>query len=214
MNPQTENSETPQVSTEPQRLALDAMSRELVEKLNRMVEEQNQRVEAFTQLEHSLARTPMQFTLPTQPPAPTEPAAAPQQPAAAQPPQPQTSLPPTPPTPPTQPTPPLPPVPPTPPVSPKPPVSRRSPKSESSSQARTLSESLRENATSARGSAREPGSLDDLLELLGLRRAAKAGAPQRREKPTPAASEGSGMGKAFATFFLLVILFMIIRSCS
>lgn len=199
MNPQTENSETPQVSTEPQRLALDAMSRELVEKLNRMVEEQNQRVEAFTQLEHSLARTPMQFTLPAQPPAPTEPAAAPQQPAAAQPPQPQTSLPPTPPTPP---------------VSPKPPVSRRSPKSESSSQARTLSESLRENATSARGSAREPGSLDDLLELLGLRRAAKAGAPQRREKPTPAASEGSGMGKAFATFFLLVILFMIIRSCS
>ena len=69
MNPQTENSETPQVSTEPQRLALDAMSRELVEKLNRMVEEQNQRVEAFTQLEHSLAQRPMQFTLPTQPPS-------------------------------------------------------------------------------------------------------------------------------------------------
>lgn len=202
MSPQTKDSETPLVSTEPQRLALDAMSRELVEKLNRMVEEQNQRVEAFTKLEHSLAQRPMQFTMPTQSPASAEGVTAQHLPE-------QTKIP--------QPSPPVPPVAPVPPKRPVPPLPRtlRSPvNQESSSRHHTLSESMRTRPTNARGTAREPGSFDDLLELLGLRRSAKQDGTQRREHPTPATSEGSGMFKAFATFFLLVILFMAIRSCS
>lgn len=48
----------PEVTTEPQRLALEAMSHELVEKLNIMVAEQEKRAREFTNLKHSLSALP------------------------------------------------------------------------------------------------------------------------------------------------------------
>lgn len=51
------------VTTEPQRLALEAMSRELVEKLNAMVAEQERRAHEFAAQQHSLSSLPA-FTLP------------------------------------------------------------------------------------------------------------------------------------------------------
>ena len=52
-----------EVSTEPQRLALEAMSRDLVNKLNAMVAEQEQRAQEFARQQHSLSSLPTQ-TLP------------------------------------------------------------------------------------------------------------------------------------------------------
>ncbi len=52
-----------EVSTEPQRLALEAMSRDLVHKLNAMVAEQEQRAHEFALQQHSLSSLPTQ-TLP------------------------------------------------------------------------------------------------------------------------------------------------------
>ncbi len=51
-----------EVSTEPQRLALEAMSRDLVEKLNAMVAEQEQRARDFAAHQHSLSSLPAQMT--------------------------------------------------------------------------------------------------------------------------------------------------------
>lgn len=53
--PATTHSE---VTTEPQRLALEAMSHALVEKLNIMVAEQEKRAQEFTNLQHSLSSLP------------------------------------------------------------------------------------------------------------------------------------------------------------
>ena len=71
--------EIPEVSTEAQRQALDAMSEELVQKLNRMIEEQDARVKEFAVQNPSLSSlpaTPDPIALPRQ--------AAPQQPAQPQ----------------------------------------------------------------------------------------------------------------------------------
>ena len=68
--------EIPEVSTEAQRQALDAMSEELVQKLNRMIEEQDARVKEFAVQNPSLSSlpaTPDPIALPRQ--------AAPKQPA-------------------------------------------------------------------------------------------------------------------------------------
>ena len=69
----------PEVSTEAQRQALDAMSEELVQKLNRMIEEQDARVKEFAVQNPSLSSlpaTPDPIALPRQ--------AVPQQPAQPQ----------------------------------------------------------------------------------------------------------------------------------
>lgn len=59
-----------EVTTEPQRQALEAMSHDLVEKLNAMVKEQEQRAHAFAAQQHSLSALPS-YTLPEiTPPAP------------------------------------------------------------------------------------------------------------------------------------------------
>ena len=71
--------EIPEVSTEAQRQALDAMSEELVQKLNRMIEEQDARVKEFAVQNPSLSSlpaTPDPIALPRQ--------AAPKQPAQPQ----------------------------------------------------------------------------------------------------------------------------------
>lgn len=63
--------EIPEVSTEAQRQALDAMSEELVQKLNRMIEEQDARVKAFAVQNPSLSSlpvTPDPIVLPQVPP--------------------------------------------------------------------------------------------------------------------------------------------------
>ena len=63
--------ENPEVSTEAQRQALDAMSEELVQKLNRMIEEQDARVKAFAVQNPSLSSlpvTPDPIVLPQVPP--------------------------------------------------------------------------------------------------------------------------------------------------
>ena len=63
--------EIPEVSTEVQRQALDAMSEELVQKLNRMIEEQDARVKAFAVQNPSLSSlpvTPNPIVLPQEPP--------------------------------------------------------------------------------------------------------------------------------------------------
>ena len=63
-----------QVTTEPQRLALETMSNELVEKLHAMVEEQQQRAREFAAHQHSLSSLPSTHTPavapPPAPPAP------------------------------------------------------------------------------------------------------------------------------------------------
>ncbi len=53
-----------QVSTEPQRQALDAMSHKLVENLNAMIREQNERAERFAATQHSVSALPGQVELP------------------------------------------------------------------------------------------------------------------------------------------------------
>ena len=71
--------EVPEVSTEAQRQALDTMSEELVQKLNRMIEEQDARVKEFAVQNPSLSSlpaTPEPIALPRQ--------AAPKQPAHPQ----------------------------------------------------------------------------------------------------------------------------------
>ncbi|MBE6418636.1 MAG: hypothetical protein E7031_00735 [Akkermansiaceae bacterium] len=52
--------EQDQVTTEPQRQALEAMSEELVRKLNLMVAEQNARAQEFANQQHSLSALPVQ----------------------------------------------------------------------------------------------------------------------------------------------------------
>ncbi len=63
----------PDVSTEPQRQALDEMSRQLVERLNDMVREQRARVERFAATQHSLSSLPGLPELPEAPPLLPEP---------------------------------------------------------------------------------------------------------------------------------------------
>ena len=66
----------PEVSTEAQRLALDAMSEELVQKLNRMIEEQEARVQEFAVQNPSLSSlpaTPKPIELPVQAPVEEKP---------------------------------------------------------------------------------------------------------------------------------------------
>ncbi len=53
-----EEQQMPDVSTEPQRQALDEMSRQLVEKLNDMVREQHERARRFAATQHSLSPLP------------------------------------------------------------------------------------------------------------------------------------------------------------
>ncbi len=57
----------PDVTTEPQRLALDEMSRQLVDKLNAMVHEQNERAEQFAATQHSLSALPTNPDVPAVP---------------------------------------------------------------------------------------------------------------------------------------------------
>lgn len=65
-----------EVTTEPQRLALEAMSQELVKKLNIMVAEQEKRAREFSNLQHSLSALPTAVPTPqlTVPKFTTEPA--------------------------------------------------------------------------------------------------------------------------------------------
>lgn len=69
-----------EVTTEPQRIALERMSAELVHKLNVMIAEQEERVRIFAEQHHSqspLPQHPAPETLP-EPPAYTAPQASPQ----------------------------------------------------------------------------------------------------------------------------------------
>ncbi len=72
-----EEHEMPDVSTESQRQALDEMSRQLVERLNDMVQEQHERARRFAAMQHSLS------PLPELPPMEAAPEAAPPLPAPA-----------------------------------------------------------------------------------------------------------------------------------
>ena len=63
-----------EVTTEPQRRALEAMSQELVEKLNIMVAEQEKRAREFTALQHSLSALPTAPQIPQLQPQETKPA--------------------------------------------------------------------------------------------------------------------------------------------
>ena len=80
---------TPEVTTEPQRLALEQMSNELISKLNKMVAEQEKRVQEFAQHRHSLSSLPTAPPLPTKPQAPIPPVPPPSYNRAANYPQPQ-----------------------------------------------------------------------------------------------------------------------------
>lgn len=55
-----QSTSTEQVTTEPQRLALEAMSQDLVRKLNSMVAEQEARAREFAAHQHSLSSLPVQ----------------------------------------------------------------------------------------------------------------------------------------------------------
>ncbi len=68
---ETQNQQ-PDVSTEPQRQALDEMSRQLVDNLNAMVQEQHERAQRFAATQHSLSHLPGLLP-PEPPPAPTYP---------------------------------------------------------------------------------------------------------------------------------------------
>lgn len=68
----------PHVSTEPQRLALEAMSAQLVHKLNAMIREQEERVRIFAEQHHATTPLPQQFTPSTTPPQPEPAPGAPQ----------------------------------------------------------------------------------------------------------------------------------------
>lgn len=65
------------VSTESQRLALEAMSAQLVHKLNAMIREQEERARAFAEQHHSTLPTPQQ-TVPDLPQVPSQPEYNPQ----------------------------------------------------------------------------------------------------------------------------------------
>lgn len=73
-HPQSQIPSTPHVTTEPQRLALEQMSEQLITKLNKMVEEQEKRAREFAQHRHSLSSLPTAATLPEKPQLPTPPA--------------------------------------------------------------------------------------------------------------------------------------------
>ncbi len=78
-HPQSQLPSSPQVTTEPQRLALEQMTEQLITKLNKMVEEQQKRAEEFAQHRHSLSSLPTAASLPktTQLPTPPAPPAPP-----------------------------------------------------------------------------------------------------------------------------------------
>ena len=59
-----------EASTEPQRLALEAMSASLIHKLNAMISEQEARARAFAEQHHSTLPTPMPLTTPAPQPQP------------------------------------------------------------------------------------------------------------------------------------------------
>ena len=246
MTSQTPDPEPPRVTTEPQRQALDAMSQALVEKLNLMVEEQHRRVEEFTRLEHSLSQRPMEFRMPeNSAPQATEPVrenhssatipqpnslsdgaagnavsrAAREQAAPA----------------PAsragcgdRPLPPVPPIPPVPPVSPAASTARNAaPARPSSAQPRTSGEMPAHHSPpryndAARGSAREPGTLQGLLELLGLggKNDSEAGESEAGKPATstwrPAPQTSNSEGTKGCLYSLLIIIFLVIaaRSCS
>ncbi len=65
--PEPEDHSMPDVSTEPQRQALDEMSRQLVVRLNEMVREQHERARRFAAAQHSLSPLP---GMPASAPAP------------------------------------------------------------------------------------------------------------------------------------------------
>ncbi len=69
-------SSLPDVSTEPQRQALDEMSRQLVERLNDMVQEQHERASRFAAMQHSLSPLPGLPETEAQAAAPAPPAVA------------------------------------------------------------------------------------------------------------------------------------------
>ncbi len=79
--PEPEGQHMPDVSTEPQRQALDEMSRQLVEKLNEMVREQNERARRFATQQHSLSPLPGQMEQPVTPQPTAESSPLPQPPA-------------------------------------------------------------------------------------------------------------------------------------
>lgn len=65
------------VTTEPQRLALEAMSQELVQKLNIMVAEQEKRAREFSSMQHSLSSLPTVVQTPQVDNTPVTPQATP-----------------------------------------------------------------------------------------------------------------------------------------
>ncbi len=68
----------PDVSTEPQRQALDAMSQQLVERLNTMVREQHERARRFAATQHSLFPLPQLPELEAENSLPSAPQAEPE----------------------------------------------------------------------------------------------------------------------------------------
>lgn len=73
-HPKSQLLPTPHVTTEPQRLALEQMTEQLIAKLNKMVEEQEKRAREFAQHRHSLSALPTTARLPEKPHCPTPPA--------------------------------------------------------------------------------------------------------------------------------------------
>lgn len=238
--------EQPRVTTEPQRQALDAMSQALVEKLNRMVEEQHRRVEEFTRLEHSLSQRPMEFRMPESS-APQATESVRENHSSATIPQPnslggdtsgdsrsRTIREQAAPAPASRagsggrPLPPVPPIPPVPPVSPAASTARNAaPARPSSAQPHTGGEMPAHHSPpryndAARGSAREPGTLQGLLELLGLggKNDSEAGGSEAGKPATstwrPAPQTSNSEGTKGCLYSLLIIIFLVIaaRSCS
>lgn len=246
MTSQTPEPEQPRVTTEPQRQALDAMSQALVQKLNLMVEEQHRRVEEFTRLEHSLSQRPMEFRMPeSSAPQATEPGRENHSSAAI--PQPnslggdtagnagsRTAREQASPAPAShagsdgRPLPPVPPIPPVPPVSPAASTARNAaPARPSSAQPRTGGEMPAHHSPpryndAARGSAREPGTLQGLLELLGLgskndseAEGSEAGKPATSTwRPAPQTSNSEGTKGCLYSLLIIIFLVIAARSCS
>lgn len=72
--PDNQQALSEQVTTEPQRRALEAMSQELVDKLHKMVEEQQLRAQEFAAHQHSLSSLPATPMMPNVPEVASSPA--------------------------------------------------------------------------------------------------------------------------------------------
>lgn len=236
MPQQAPEPQQPIVTTEPQRQALDAMSQALVEKLNRMVEEQHQRVEEFTRMEHSLSQRPIEFRMPENMATraagtdrPIEPAdfshqagsisaAEPSGNAAAPSPAQAGKR---------KPLPPVPPIPPVPPAVPQTSATRQASAAQQAAAGTRLRRSPSDTVTghypapqrngSAQNSAREPGTLSGLLELLGLgsKDTAETDKSEEALRRTyrEAADRDNSKGCLYAVFIIFALIFMA-RSCS